>query len=464
MRRIATDIAIIGGGPAGLSAALAAAKVGAKVDVIDAGFVPGGQYWMQDPTEAPATTKQAVEGRAAIEAAQAAGITFHSGAEVWAVFPDLRIGANGPDGPFEIVPRAIIVASGAQDRVMPFPGWTLPGVMTPGAGQRLMKLGGIPAGERVVLAGSGPFLLAVAQTLIKSGKPPVALIEARKPNAGMAAHLALYPARWAEAFRLITDARAIPDRRTGWIVTEALGTERVTAVKIAPIGTDGRVAHEKSETIAGIDALLVGWGFRPNIEVTALLRCRHDCDRALGGWFCVSDPATGKTSVEHVYAAGEVTGIAGSVPARLSGRLAGIAAAADLGFAGATLATERAEVLAKLVPARRFAAGLGRLYAPPETLSDLAKPDTIVCRCEEITRADITAAFDAGTRAVAGAKMWTRAGMGRCQGRICGWAIAEIAAAVTGAPPKDSGFNAPRLPLRPVPLSVVLEATREAEA
>ncbi|WP_440534668.1 NAD(P)/FAD-dependent oxidoreductase [Variovorax sp. YR566] len=452
---IATDIAVIGAGPAGLAAALAAAQAGARVDVIDAAALPGGQYWMQDPTGSMPATRQAHEGLKAIDACKALGVNFHVGTEVWAVFPDLRIGAHAADTVFEVAPRAIVVASGAHDRVMPFPGWTLPGVMTPGAGQRMIKLGGRSAGRSVALAGSGPFLLAVAETLKRHGEPPKIFVEARRPDRAMIAHLARRPARWAEAAKLLLAARTIPDRRLGWIVTEAMGANRLEAIRIAPISGSGIVEHGQSELIPDVDALLIGWGFRPIIEVTSLLQCRHDYDRDLGGWFCVTDLPTGRTSVANVYAAGEVTGIAGAVPARLSGEIAGASAAADLGFLGADATRARFQALSRLRSARQFALGLGQLFSPPSTLADLAYDDTIVCRCEEVCKREIRTALASSACTVSGVKRWTRAGMGRCQGRICGWAVAEIAQRDAASTPEESGFNSPRIPLRPVPLSAI---------
>lgn len=452
------DVAVIGGGPAGLAAARAAAEVGADTCVIDLGAEPGGQYWMQETAHlGPTPSVQSRDGARAAALAREAGVVFHGQAELWAIFPDesgFRLCFQTPEGGREILARRLVAATGAHDRVMPFPGWTLPGVMTPGAAQRLVKLGATPPGRAILLAGSGPFLLAVAKTLGRLDAAPKLLVEARRPGAAIAAHLARFPERWGEAVRLLGAMPARPRRRFGYVVTEALGETWVEAARIAPIAPDGRVDHAKTEIVNGIDCLAVGWGFRPSIEVTVLLRCDHAYDAALGGWHCVIDQATGETSVAGVYAAGEVTGVAGMRPALHAGRRAGQAAARSLGLAVSAPARSLSRRAAR---DRAFAEGIMRLYSPPPLGALLQQDETIACRCEEVRCGTIRASLEAGTGRVQGAKLWSRAGMGACQGRICGWAVAELAAAAQGLPVDAMGFNAPRIPLRPVPLSTVHE-------
>lgn len=449
-RQLAADVAVIGAGPAGLAAATAAARAGARTLVLDAFADPGGQYWTQAPAGPPAGPQMA-EGAAAIAAARAAGAELLTGTELFAAYPGFRLFAAGEGGPAAIAARALVVATGAHDRLVAFPGWTLPGVMTAGAGQRLAKLHGVLPGRRIVLAGSGPFLLAVAESLLAKGAGIAALIEARRPSWALARHLARHPGRWRETARLVGTARRGAERLVlGRIVTAALGRDSVEAVRIAP-------APGGPETqIDGIDALLVGYGFQPAIDVTALLGCAHRFDEALGGWHVAADPATGLTSVPGVHAAGELLGVAGARPARLSGEIAGLSAAAALGFAidrGRLAACRRA-----LARARDFGHGLGRLFAPPPGLERLVADDTVVCRCEEVRAGEIRAACAGGADSAYAAKIWTRAGMGRCQGRICRMSLTRLVAQATGRSVEAVGFNRPRVPLRPVPLTAVRAA------
>jgi D-hydroxyproline dehydrogenase subunit alpha len=454
MMPLHADVAVIGGGPAGLAAATAAARTGAGVHLLDGAPAAGGQYWMQ-PIGGHASA-QSQAGAVAIAAARDAGVHIHTGADVWAVFDRFRILAAIGAEPLEIATRAIVVASGAQDRIPAFPGWTLPGVLTAGAAQRLAKLGGVRAGKRVVVAGSGPFLLVVAGVLRTLDTELVAFIEAQRPGITAALHVARFPERWGETLNLLRPiASARTQRRFGWIVTEALGTDHVEAVRIARLDANGAIDLRRTRVIDGIDALVTGWGFRPSIEVTAQLGCAHAFDNARGGWFCETDARTGRASIAGVYAAGEVTGVAGAICAQLGGRIAGETAAADLGFT-APPAADRTALQQRLARATAFAAALNALYAPPPALAALAQPDTIVCRCESVTAAEIRRACSEGAESAYGAKLWTRAGMGRCQGRMCGWSIARILA--RDGDDARPGFNTPRIPLRPVSLDVVAAA------
>ncbi|WP_116134437.1 NAD(P)/FAD-dependent oxidoreductase [Tropicimonas sp. IMCC34043] len=466
--RLHVDVAVIGAGPGGLAAARAAAEGGARVVCLDLFAAAGGQYHMQptQPESRFAQTPQVLSGRDAARAARSAGVEILTRTEVFWV-------AGTEDGGYclsacqagaealSIRATTLVVASGAMERPLPFPGWTLPGVIGAGAAQRLLKTGtgALPVPGKAVLAGSGPFLMAVAQTFAKAGQPLAHFVEYRRPNPRATARLlARHLRKLAEAFGLLRDLRRSgAERHFGHIVTRALGKDRLEAVEIAPIDASGRPDPARVQRIEGVGTLAIGYGFQPVTDVTAALGADHGFDPALGGWHCIVDPATGASSRPGLYAAGEVSGIGGASPARLSGRIAGShAAAAALGRAAPDAAIV-APLAAELAAARGFARGLAALYPPlPDLPLDLA-PDEVLCRCEDVTLAEVRAAVADGARETFAVKMWTRAGMGPCQGRICGAAIAaELRRA--GTRPEAAGFNRPHLPLRPTPLPVVRAA------
>jgi D-hydroxyproline dehydrogenase subunit alpha len=453
--RYAVDVAVVGGGPAGLAAATAAGRSGATALLVDAFSQVGGQYFMQ-PLAGTDDSEQIRRGRAAIAEARAGGVTLLTGVEIFAAYPGFRLFGAGGGRSILIDARAVIAANGAHDRVMAFPGWTLPRVMTAGAGQRLAKLNGVLPGKRVVIAGSGVFLWAVAQTLLDKGAEIVALVEARQPSFALGSHLLAFPERWREAAGLYRSVSVRVKRLIfGKLVAKAIGSGRVDEIVLC----DPKA--ERRETISGFDALLVSHGFQPNIETTSLLDCAHRFDDALGGWHALVDD-DGRTSASGLFAVGEVAGVAGYRPAALSGQLAGIAAAADLGLRFGAAGSHLDRLRKELARAKRFGHGLGKLFAPLTELQRFAKDDTILCRCEEVTRGEILAAVREGSDSIHAAKMWTRTGMGRCQGRMCRMSVVACISEASGRPSELIGYNRPRTPCRPVALEDALLAFEQA--
>jgi len=473
LTRESADVAVIGAGPAGLAAATAAASAGARVICLDLFARPGGQYHMQPEFPAPGLEQspQLRAGRAAEAAARAAGVIVRSGHELfWAATSPAGFtlhASAGPRAALRVSARTLVAATGAMERPLPFDGWTLPGVIGAGAAQRLVKAGGpaprLPGNPgKVVLAGSGPFLLAVAASFAAAGEGLDHLVEARRP--GMAAILRLmatHPGRAAEALGLIRKAGATGARyHRGWAVARAIGQSRVEAVELVGIDAAGRPEPGRRRLIEGVGTLAVGYGFQPVIDLTTALGAAHVHDPARGGWACRTEAATGATSVPGLYAAGETTGIGGARPALLSGQIAGAhaaAAALNRPAPGAALDPVRRD----LARARRFAAGLSALWPPFAAAPVAPAAAEFACRCEDVSFADLRAAIAEGANETFAVKMWTRAGMGPCQGRICGGAIAaELAAA--GIPPERAGYNRSHLPLRPVPAPLLAASLDES--
>ncbi len=463
---LSCDVAVIGAGPAGLAAAREAAGAGADVLCLDLYAEPGGQYAMQpgDPSRALARSEAARLGRDLAAAAKAAGVRLLPRTELfWAEARGedflLYAALDGGTGARAIRARAVVVAAGAMERPLPFPGWTLPGVIGAGAAQRLVKSGGaLPFGGKVVLAGTGAFLMAVASTFAKAGQPVESFVERQglRPLSTLAM-LAAWPSRWSVTAGLLADLRRTGARRHyGHVVTRALGRERLEAVEIAPVDTEGRPDLSRAARIDGVGALCIGYGFQPVIDVTTALGAEHAHDPSLGGWHCVTRADSGETSRPGLFAAGETCGIGGMRPALVSGRIAGLSAAARAGGRSPDPGLMRG-LAAELAKARRFAAALAAHWPAPEAPPVPLPRDEVICRCEDVRLSDIRAAVEAGAAETFAVKMWTRAGMGPCQGRVCGAALAS-ALAEAGVPPGRAGYNRAHMPLRPTPMNAVRSA------
>jgi NADPH-dependent 2,4-dienoyl-CoA reductase/sulfur reductase-like enzyme len=392
--RAAYDVAVIGGGPAGIAAAASAAESrrGARVVLLDEGFAPGGQIWRSGSTHPPPRRAQRwihrlarsgahVKSQCSVVDARRDGAAF-------------RIDCESRGDALFITSLKLVIATGARERFLPFPGWTLPNVMGIGGAQALLKAGASFRGKRVVIAGSGPLLLPVAASLASSGAR-VLFVAEQSPAwrvAWFAASLWKSPTKLAEAAAL--RAKFARTRyATGWWVRGATGDSVVRSVSV----TNG--ARERT---IECDLLCAGFGLVPNSELPRLLGCDvHDRRVTVD-----EDQAT---TVPGVYCAGEPTGVGGVDRSLVEGEIAGLAAM------GQPVSARRRLRRAAL---NSYSEGLSIAFALRDEVCRLATEDTVVCRCEDVRLRNLDPSWTARQ-----AKLYTRAGMGACQGRICGAAL-----------------------------------------
>ena len=376
--------------------------------------------------------------------------------------PGLRLDLYGPQGLQALEARAVIVAGGGRELVLPFPGWTLPGVMTAGAAQLLVKKYGVLPGRRILLAGSGPLLLPVAHSLAQAGANVISILEATGPLSWLRRAPALLQMlgdwdRLAEGWHYLNGlSRSRVPYRFGWTVVRALGTDRVEAAVVARLDSAGRPLAATEKTIP-VDVLCVGFGLLPNIELTQVSGCAHRYDLAAGGWAPVLDEQL-QTTVAGLYAVGETGGIGGAAVAMTEGRLAALHVAAGLGRGDARrLAAQIRHLAARRRSQRRFGRLINTLFAPQPGLDALTTDATPICRCEEVLAGELRAAAGQGVQSLDELKTRTRVGQGNCQGRTCGPLAARILAAKTGLGPAGiAGFHV-RPPLKPLPLGVLAQ-------
>jgi NADPH-dependent 2,4-dienoyl-CoA reductase/sulfur reductase-like enzyme len=454
------EVLVIGGGPAGLCAALAAHQAGAEVLLVDERESLGGQYFKalapsQQFLDAVPSDSQFLAGQRLREAVAAAGVPCLNGTLVWGVGEGMEIAALSGDQPLEIRPQRIILAAGAIERAVPLPGWTLPGAMTTGAAQTLIRANRVIPGTRIVVAGNGPLNWQLAAELTAAGAQVVAVAEtSRMLDPIRLRHVArmmrLDPRLTWNGARLL--ARLWSRLSFGSCVTAIHGDEQVESVSLATIDAAGRPIAG-SERRLQADVVAMGYGFYAANELARLLGCRHRYDTASGG-LIPERAADGQSSVAGVYVVGDGARLGGAPAAQAEGEIAGLSAAAALGHAlSAALLRRRAERQRHLQRQREFQSALWSLFAAPRLALQLADMQTIICRCEGVRRAEIAAYLAPGVL-IGGMKRQLRAGMGRCQGRYCGPLLAEMIAA-PGAGAGESAFFAPRPPVRPLPLGLI---------
>jgi thioredoxin reductase/bacterioferritin-associated ferredoxin len=450
------DLAIVGGGPAGIAAALAASEAGLSVVLLDEAPSAGGQIYRAPRTTAAGAKAgpDAAEGRRLRAQLADSRVEARFGRRVWLVGSGFRIDATGPDGPETVVAERLVAATGAYEHVVPFPGWTRPGVIGLAAATVLLKTEARVPGRTAVVAGAGPLLAAVAAGIIRSGERIAAIVDLASPGEWLRALPAL--ARRPDQLRqgaswALTIARARTPVLFRHTVVEARGRDELDEVVVAPVGPDGRPDLARSRPIAA-DMLAVGHGLVAGAEITRLLRAEHTIDPARGGILPVCDP-WGRTSLAGLYAVGDGASVAGGLPASLAGRLAGLATARDAGRIDPAAFTRASDdTRSELAGALAFGRAVTGLMRRRPGLLDAIPGDTVVCRCEDVTRDEIDAAILAGAREVNQLKHFTRCGMGPCGGRMCGETVADLMALRIGSR-EAVGWWTARPPLRPVPLA-----------
>jgi NADPH-dependent 2,4-dienoyl-CoA reductase/sulfur reductase-like enzyme len=449
------SVVIVGAGPAGIRAAQTLLAHGIKACLIDESLRGGGQIYRRQPANFRRTAQQ-LYGFEASKAESvhrtidelATQIDYRPETLVWNA-EDGRLDTlnNGRAGVVEYA--QIIVATGATDRILPVPGWTLPGVYSLGAAQIALKYQGCAIGERVVFCGSGPLLYLVAYQYAKAGANVVAVLDSAPFSAQCRALPALLgqPATLAKGvyYRSWLTAHGIAVHQ-GATLERIDGEQRVSAV-----AWDNGKRQQRLEC----DAVAFAHALRSETQLADLLSCEFQWNELNRAWLPVRDNA-GRSSVEGVYLAGDGAGIMGADAAEMAGERAALVVLEDRGIFVDSARSRSLEH--KLAAIERFRHGLETAFPFPTDWAVKAPDALVVCRCEEVSAGEIRAAVDDGHWEINRVKAHCRVGMGRCQGRMCGSAAAELVAQRSGRALNGIGRLRGQAPIKPLPFGLELES------
>ncbi|MDT6942337.1 NAD(P)/FAD-dependent oxidoreductase [Brucella pseudogrignonensis] len=442
------DVVVIGAGPAGIAAATTAASGGARTLMLDENAGPGGQVWrsiMATPVKKPDILGSDYwSGKSHVDALRASGAEILHRATVWSLDASLELAISIGGGSCFVKAGQVIIATGAQERPFPIPGWTLPGVMTAGAAQTLIKNAGLVPDGKLVIAGQGPLLwLLSAQILRLGGKIERILVTTPKGNLSAALPKALpflTSPYLAKGIKMLCEVKRQASIVNNVTAIKALGDGQLASVSYT--------ANGKFETLAA-DVLLLHQGVVPNVNLAMAAGVKHEWDDAQLCWRPVLDE-NGQTNLPGIYIAGDGAGIGGAQAALERGRIAALGAlkAQDISVSQHTMDETRKA----LIRAEKGRAFLDILYKPAEQFR-IPDGDTIVCRCEEIRARDVLKAVETGASGPNQAKAYLRTGMGPCQGRLCGLTMTELMAKACKTTPQKIGYYRLRAPIKPIALN-----------
>ena len=458
------DILIIGGGVGGMSAASIAAESGLDVILIDDRVSLGGQFSKQptpfhDSTLISKIDPQIKLGKKLIKRMASSKVKVLNGVQIWAGFAERNVLAIIEERNILFKPRKLIVATGAYERPIPIKGWTLPGVMTTGAVQSLLKTYNVIAGKEIFIAGNGPFNLQVALELARAGASIVGISEsAYKPGFNsIGPVIEMFrgsPKLVLQGIRYIKELKnyKIPiyyNSNLSSVKQDGDGLESTISQDYSSNGFGGKEISFKSNIVC------MGYGFLPSNILLRNLGCEHIYD-ALRRQLVVNRTNDFETKKPGVYAVGDCAGLGGAYAACEEGIIAGIHAVLSLGFK-ITKKQEDEYLISKseLKKHRKFQSGFRKLYSSqlPNYLD--TQQETYVCRCELVTMGHIRKEIQLGCLTIGEIKQRTRAGMGRCQGRYCASFLTEILESKTNAPIDEEKFFAPRFPINPIKINEI---------
>jgi thioredoxin reductase len=462
------DVVIIGGGPAGIAAATAAARHGASVVLIEETVKLGGKVLSHVGDRLSGIRAEAIEARVRRrlfrEFQQVSDrITVYSGTQVWHIDDRKEVYLQpvtgcGGHSPSSVRGRTLVIAAGALERMIPFPGWTLPGVYSAGGLNALVRKGVLP-GKRFLVAGTGPLQLALAHRLAKK-KVRVAVISPLSvtrivPHVkDLLSGIGIFKSLSLVNYLVTLQRLRIPVHASCTLV-EASGRSQLEQAVIARSDASGRPRPE-SRRVISVDAIGVGYGLIPATELTRLCGCRHDYDVCAQYWrtWCGSHQ---ETSVPGVFVAGDGSAIRGYAAAIEEGSVSGIAACAHVGFVSRTKADALVRPFEdRLKRMNRFGRALDALSLPGPGMIPAIPDHTPICRCEEVRMADVRSAVANGAVDINDLKRRTRIGMGHCQGRFCGQIAHDLMVQVSGKPMARENFT-PRIPAKPVTFQTLAE-------
>ncbi|MCG7601132.1 FAD-dependent oxidoreductase [Halomonas sp. McH1-25] len=460
---ITHDLVILGSGPAGMAAAMTAAQHGLSPIVIDEQPAPGGQVYRAIETT-PVNDRRVLgqdywSGETLAKGLHHQNIDYQPNTSVWQLTRQRDIGLLHHEAASMIRARRVILATGAMERPFPIPGWTLPGVMTAGSAQILLKSSGVVPNAPAVMAGSGPLLFLLAAQYLRAGVPIAALLDTT-PRGRYRKALPYLPAAvrniptLTKGLGLLQELRRAGVRHIKYV--SALRAEGDNQLERIRWQTDGQDTWESLET----STLLLHQGVVPNTQITRALHCEHDWNEQQLAWHPRLDEWL-MTDVEGIAVAGDGGGIVGAQAAAIQGQLAGLGAAIALGKVksdeGNRQAAQLRQKLARETSIRPF---LDVMYQPALQWR-LPSDDTLVCRCEEVTAGEIRRIARMGCRGPNQTKSFSRCGMGPCQGRMCGLTVSELLADANQQSVEATGYYRLRPPFKPITLGQLARAAED---